>query len=374
MKAVLIRSTDALRGLAPRLAGAPDAPRPFACPEVISAWLGSSAARETPFLFAVFDEADTLAALAPWSLRTSRAGLRTISGVAGKDAWYHDVWYLTPGERAAVNQALADALREHRGEWDVLALQLQVGESHDLLHRLAGLGQVVVKRQRWRQSFVIDFVADYAQFLGGLSSNYRKQLRRAQKKLQEVPHAFTRLEGAAIAEAVAEVCALQAERLREKRDWAPYHAYMKVLHDQALARGEVLAYRLEIGGKTAAMEISIRRGDRLYGTLRSFAPETADYHPGMLLSDWSFADMVAAGIRRIDMGPGENEWKARMHTGQIETVEVQLASSAVGLLALIGAGVAVPWLKEHPTVRGWVEQWRSRQKPRPLPSPSNAVS
>lgn len=72
-------------------------------------------------------------------------------------------------------------------------------------------------------------------------------------------------------------------------------------------RGEV--FGVTLAGKLAAVELFLREGDVLHAWFPAYDPAFAVFSPGHLLTELIVRHGAARGVKRIEFGPGEDEFK-----------------------------------------------------------------
>ncbi len=92
-------------------------------------------------------------------------------------------------------------------------------------------------------------------------------------------------------------------------------AWIRALFDR-LARSDdpdfgLVVATVRFGDRLAAGEIYLRGGDRLHAWIAAYDRELLSYAPGQILTERMLAEASAHGVRRIDFGPSNDEYKSR---------------------------------------------------------------
>ncbi|GII78425.1 hypothetical protein Sru01_34070 [Sphaerisporangium rufum] len=94
------------------------------------------------------------------------------------------------------------------------------------------------------------------------------------------------------------------------------------------------------GDRPVAGHFGLRTATTLAGWFPAYDPEFARYSPGLVHHLAMAERAAAAGIRLIDMGRGDKEYKDKLKTGELWVVE--------GRLARVAPGAGVHWLVRVP--------------------------
>ncbi len=180
-----------------------------------------------------------------------------------------------------------------------------------------------------------------------------KRNRRRTKKLGEMGD--LRFE---MVEPGLQAAALVARAFAFKRDWlAERGLYGRALIDRrteacllALARDTEAASglavsHLAIGGETAAIEIGFRRGGRHYAYMGAFSPAFAKHSPGVLATEFTIRDCLAAGLSEYDPLPPASEYKLAWSNRRVAVRDYGVVLSWTGYAALASAAVIRPAAK-----------------------------
>jgi CelD/BcsL family acetyltransferase involved in cellulose biosynthesis len=87
---------------------------------------------------------------------------------------------------------------------------------------------------------------------------------------------------------------------------------------------------LRAGDKVAAVSLSLLSHGLLHGWFTAYNPELTIYSPGMTLFVRLAEEAQQCGIRKIDLGRGEEHYKWRLASGGIEVAEGSVSRPSVG--------------------------------------------
>lgn len=370
-----VRILDTLEAIAPYRAAWSEAqaPTPFATWETYERWLAHQPRHTHPFVVAVLDEGDQLVALAPWIMQR-RGVLRCLSGIT--DAWYQDPLFLQPERSQEATRLIVGALKRAAWRWDLLDLNVQDSLSAPLLAELPALGRAHVERMDGYQNRLVRFSKDWEAYWKTRSKNCRRKSKRDEEQIASVPHRWYVADASNIPILLAEVFKRHAARWTPtaRKNWTGYYAMYRAIADQALARGDLFVFVLEIEGQPAAFNLSIRYGDSAYGLLMIYDPAFSDYSPGALLTRRLLQYFCEQGLRQVDPGCGDDPWKEALKTDLQRTLQPLVASPASPLANALVAwkGQVRPWLHEYRWLVSMVKAFRTAKRrlvsPRSVPS------
>lgn len=160
----------------------------------------------------------------------------------------------------------------------------------------------------------------------------------------------------------AKASMLVARAFAFKRNWlAERGFYGRALIDRraeaclaALAHGKgpdsgLVVSHLSVGGKSAAIEIGFRRGGRHYAYMGAFSPAFAKHGPGVLATEFTIRDCLAAGLSEYDPLPPVSEYKLAWSNRRVAVRDYGVVLSWSGYAALASAAFIRPaakWLYE----------------------------
>ncbi|MBM3269199.1 MAG: GNAT family N-acetyltransferase [Candidatus Sericytochromatia bacterium] len=354
----LVRDLPTLEALAKGWTSLP-ADHPFATFGFARAWLAHFRESAEPFAIVRTDGTGTLDAVAAWAIVTGPGGTRLLTGVGARDAGLHDPIVRHAKDMPAFAGDIAGALRAARGQWDLLALVLRPAASGPLLASLPRVGWTMAAPVPWEQHAVIEFAAGWDAYWAERSRHFADTRRKA-RKIAQRPHRFYLASPARARDLMPDLFRLHAENLAALGDWRELYLFLATYLPDAVARGDACMPILEIDGKIAAIDLLLRSGPCCYGFLRALDPEFRHLGAGIALTTWALEKLAGDGVRTVDCGAGQHDWKARFATGALATVCVQVPVTPAGLLALDRA-----WLRRYASHR---LSWARRLLARPAAS------
>lgn len=237
-----------------------------------------------------------------------------------------------PEDREAAALALRGALAATRREWDVFLGERLPGNGWS--DRLAGalvaeLGSPVV-RGPWRS---------WDEYLGSRSRNFRQELRRKERRLEERGLQSQRVATAAELEPALDVL-FALHRARWGPEASRWFAGWEVFHRRfaraALDRGWLRLRLLQLDGRPVAAYLGFRFGCGEWFYQLGREP-SADSSVGLVLVANALRDALAEGATDFRLGPGAQAYKLRFATGDPGLQTVGKARGVRGRAALAAA-------------------------------------
>ena len=278
-----------------------------------------------------------LVGAAPLVLERARLGARRLAFMgAGEAAPNHLDLIVAPAHRDAFARAVAGALRDAGGEWDVLELLSLDGDApaaRALLEALGGVGMEPGVALFARCPYAA-LPATYDEYLRGRGAKLRAQLRSKEKKLRQDfgDVAFGRVESAAELDAAFDAFV----RLHQGR-WAArgevgafadpaFVAFHRACAADALRRGTLRLYHLRVAGEYAAALYCYRAGRRLFYYNTGFDERWSKYSVGVLILGHAVERSIADGVTEVDFLQGQEGYKEHWATGARDDVRVRVAA------------------------------------------------
>jgi CelD/BcsL family acetyltransferase involved in cellulose biosynthesis len=236
--------------------------------------------------------------------------------------YFHPVAHA--GEDDHVTEAFAQILAARRDEWrlvifdnvDVAATwpAVLVASSPLALHLSGGPTSVLPYAEIGGGS--------WDDYLAGRSSSFRGQLGRKLRRLQrEHEVRFRRtLDPGELESDIRTFFTLHDRRWTHRGGSSSASERVRAFHKdfatQALARGWLRLWFLEIDGKTAASCYGWRIGSRHSYYLSGFDPEWSQHSVGTLLLAHTIQEAIAEGVAEYDFLLGDEAYKTRFATAQ----------------------------------------------------------
>jgi CelD/BcsL family acetyltransferase involved in cellulose biosynthesis len=228
------------------------------------------------------------------------------------------------GEDDLVTEALAQALGACRDEWR-LALFDNVDVATTWPATLVASSPTALHASRGPTS-VLPYAeiggASWDDYLAGRSLGLRNELRRKLRRLeQEHEVRFRRtLDPGELENDMRTLFALHDRRWVYRGGSSSaserVRAFYKDFATQALARGWLRLWFLEVDGEPAASSYCWRLGSRYSYYLSGFDPEWSQHSVGTLLLAHTIQDAIAEGAAEYDLLLGDEAYKTRFATAQ----------------------------------------------------------
>jgi CelD/BcsL family acetyltransferase involved in cellulose biosynthesis len=282
---------------------------------------GHCAPRQELFVLAVRDSRARTVGIAPWFVQRGRFGRRKICFLGAGDVCSDYLSLLTaPGHELEVARRLAEHLvGDGRGEWDLLELEGVDAEDAPvaaLLKELARLG-CQVRRRRGPNCWRLALPATWDEYVGGLSKSHRKQVRRCESRVLDMPRAslqfatsVSQLEGGwAI---LVDLHQRRRHSLGQPGCFASdrFAAFHYETARAMLEQGRLRLAWLVVDGKPMAAEYHLT-GDGLdYAYQAGVDPERLDDEPGRLITIALIRKAIEDGLTAMDFLRGDEPYKA----------------------------------------------------------------
>jgi CelD/BcsL family acetyltransferase involved in cellulose biosynthesis len=274
-----------------------------------------------------------------------------------------------------VREALAAALVDIAGEWDILELRLVPEDS--VAAGMAGNVRSKVKldceRIPWDSNPFIDLTTSWADFYGQRTRSLKKANNLSANRLRkagaleiewlrdglQTPHRVDTL--------LAEFVALSARSWKSETALTLNNprpgAFIRCLTRHAFEQGWLSTWGLRLDGRLVAMEYQLICGGEVFALRADFDQSLDTISPGSYLSWQLLQRLFASGLKTYWMGHGENPYKARW-TDQGETLyRIEAYSPALrGRLLRMNRKLVRPAARR---VLGTLRRaWRGAEQPR----------
>lgn len=319
----------------------------------------------------VFDDAGSLAGVAPWYLERSAVHGRVLRPLGSGEVCSDYLSVLChPVAEATVVETLVDYLVEqtrgaHRGSlrWDLLDLDNVDAEDRvvtALAHALSDAGCTVHCRPRvncWR----LELPTSWETYVASLSKNLRRDVRRLERELLDTGraklHSAVRLdELTAAMDILVDLHGRRRNMLGEAGcfDSDRFLGFYRDVAPDLLRHGQVQFDWLELDGRPVAAEFQLVGDGVLYFYQAGVDPAAMEHQPGKLINLMILRQAIERGYRAFDFLRGDEPYKARFGARPRPCVEFRIVPQrAVARLRhglwLAGSGMK-HWIQQ--TVRG----------------------
>lgn len=296
--------------------------RPYAAPGWMISWWRHAAPAGARLRTAAAWDADELVGLAPlWAQR--RAGVEWLRPLAGEVA-HRSEPFARPGREAEVAHALAAALAGARPAPHALAFEAVPAGSpwpELLAGAWPGPGRVRREQERSVSAPYVTLTGGYDEWFAGKSSNFRSQVRRARRKLEAEGARFVRIGDLdAVRAALGDFSRLHHARWDPRGGSGALNPQVEAMLATAAAdlapRGRLCIWAVELGGRSISSHLFVEAGDEVVYWLGGHDDEWAAQRPGLLALVAAIEGAFASGATRVDLGPGEQDYKYRLADGE----------------------------------------------------------
>lgn len=284
-----------------------DAGLPYCAPAFLLAWWKHAAPEGAQLRVVVVRDGDRIVGIGPFYAVRGRGGLATWS-LLGTDLASRIEPLAEPGAEAAIAEAAGQAAQlrldglPEDSPWPAL-----LGGLRAFHHRLPPTPAPYVPLEGYD---------DVEAWLGGRSSNFRQQMRRARRKFEKDGGTFRLASTRPEIERDLE----DFERLHAARwDWRGGSDALKpgvtgMLADagaQLASKGRFQLMSLDIDGKVICSQLFLAAGAEVTYWNGGFDDDYANYKPSLIALVEAVRMSIAAGATRFDLGPGAQDYKYR---------------------------------------------------------------
>jgi CelD/BcsL family acetyltransferase involved in cellulose biosynthesis len=297
---------------------------PHCAPGWMLTWWETLAPPRSELRVLAIREGAALVALAPWFVQRgvhARVDVRFLG--AGKSDRVDIL--CRPGREHEVEEPLRRAILAVRPSPDLVAFEaVPIGSSWRT--RLAGGPAGRLRLSAYRNSVIPAPTvslpgtgADPESWLAGRSSNFRSQMRRMRRRLQERGGRLRQIvDPGELGPAVDRLLELHAARWENR---APSHLLVPGVREllvgaaTALGPERLRLWVAEISGELISAQLFIAAGTEVKYWNGGWMEEHADLKPTMLTILAALEDGIARGQRRLDLGAGTHPYKMRFADG-----------------------------------------------------------
>ena len=306
--------------------------QPYCAPGWMIAWWREAAPADARLRVAVATEDGRLVGIAPFYAQRRLRGLEWLRTLASPVS--HRTQPLAEhGREEAAAGALARALAGARPRPAVLAFDGVADDSPwpDLLAAAWPGGAPRLHREQEVPAPVLDLGGgDYESWLAGKSSNFRQQVRRLRRQLES---------GGAVFRRVGEREEIERDlpafaRLHHAR-WDPrggsealgesVEAMLRAATRELAPRGRLWLWSIDVADEPVSSHLFVGAGAEVIYWLGGFDDAWAGQKPGLQALVAAVEDGFARGDRRLDLGPGGQDYKYRLADREETLVFVTLA-------------------------------------------------
>ncbi len=157
---------------------------------------------------------------------------------------------------------------------------------------------------------------DHEQWLGKMSSKFRQESRRRNRRLEDAGGRFFLAGAEDMDRLIDAFVELHGSRWEDRGGSDALVPGLKAMLAEVaaglLANDRLRLYAIEIEERPIAINVLLAAGEGVCGWNSGFDAEWGRYSPSMQLTLFAIADCAGKGARRIDLGPGRMDYKARL--------------------------------------------------------------
>ncbi|HEU4978481.1 MAG TPA: GNAT family N-acetyltransferase [Solirubrobacteraceae bacterium] len=326
---------------------------PFASPGWARAWWEHWAAGARPRIVTVHDEG-VLVGLAPFALR--RVGpVRVLVGIGRHPG---DYWapLALPAAREGVMAAVAHALAERAGEWDLLVAS-GLAPGLPLESALTGAGHRVVHRAP-SPCPAIDLPASFEDYEASLPRSRRGNLRRHLRRLDDGELALRSVrEPHELHEAIGRWRVLRerqwqaaGRRLAAMHRGARFEAFLRDVALALVPAGLAEVREFRVGERVAGVYVDFCDVRAFHWFLGGFDPAFAGMGLGKIAAGEAIRSSIAAGRRSFDFAHGAEAYKYWFGASDRMSTSLLVAGPRTRAHAALGAAALLARLRDRPAV------------------------
>ncbi len=316
---------------------------PFCSPGWAHVWWQHRGEGLDPCLVTVRDQG-RLVGLAPLVIG-QRRGMRRAFGMGSGIGNQWDV-LAVPELRAPVAEAVARRLADERGRWDALVLDRMPPDA--ALRRALASGGLRARERSPLAAPGFPLPDSFEEWLGRLSTNLRKHVRRALRRLDEGEFSLRRAETPeSVRRAVSEWHALRVRWWRERgRNINAEHAdpdFLRFVSDAAVALlpfGLCEVLELCRDDEVVGVTVNLVDAHSFYAWMDGFHPDLARFSPGHLIVAATVRSSIAAGRHYYDLMIGNEDYKYRYGAVDVDLPNL-FVTSTTPRSRLIGVATSV---------------------------------
>jgi len=321
----LVTRIDTPAALAPHLpawdALAVAARRPYCTPAWMLSWWRHAAPADALLRTLVLVEGDELVAIAPFCAR--RTAIGPLYELLGSPVAARIEPLALPGREEEAALAFTRALSKEEPMPAAVRFLFAVrGSPWPELFRRTWPGKVRVIGGEVKRAPSVSLAGrDFDGYMAAREAKFRGKLRRYGRRLEDNGARHRLLDThEEVRRGLADFAELHYGRWEDRGGSGALNPQIeRMLQDvehELLDDGRFRLYAMEIGGRTISAQLFIAAGGEVGYWLGGFDPEWARYGPGNQVVLAAIKDGIERGERRIDLGPGAQEYKLRLADGE----------------------------------------------------------
>jgi CelD/BcsL family acetyltransferase involved in cellulose biosynthesis len=292
---------------------------PLCAPGWMLSWWEQMAPADGELRIVAIHDGAQLVALAPWFVQRGGQGRVDLRFLGAENSDRVDI-LCRAGREREVRAALRAAIRTMRPRPDLIAFEAAPASSR--WPQLLARGDMRLLRYRNSllpaPSVALPEGAPEA-WLEGRSSNFRSQMRRMRRRLEQRDGQVRQIvEPAEVERAIDALLRLHAARWEDRARSGLDRPGMEAMLQQAAATlgpDRLRLWAAEIAGEPISVQLFQAAGGQIKYWNGGWMEEHADVKPTMLTILAALEDGIARGDRRLDLGAGTHPYKMRFADG-----------------------------------------------------------
>jgi CelD/BcsL family acetyltransferase involved in cellulose biosynthesis len=321
----LVTRIDTPAALAPHLSAwdalAVAAGRPYCAPAWMLSWWRHAAPAGALLRTLVLVEGDELVAIGPFYARRTMIG--PLYELLGSSVAGRIEPLALPGREEEAARAFTHALSKEEPLPAAVHFHLAVrGSPWPELFRRSWPGKVRVIGGEAKRAPTVSLAGrDFDAYIAAREAKLRGKLRRHRRRLEEHGARYRLLDThEEVRRGLADFARLHYGRWEDRGGSGALNPRIeRMLEDveqELLDDGRFRLFAIEIDGRTISAQLFIAAGGEVGYWLGGFDPEWARYGPGNQGVLAAVKDGLERGERRVDLGPGAQEYKLRLADGE----------------------------------------------------------
>jgi CelD/BcsL family acetyltransferase involved in cellulose biosynthesis len=295
--------------------------QPYCAPGWMMAWWEHAAPPDAELRVVAVRDGDGLAGVTPFYAERHRGGTLWLRPLGAGTAARLGPLARPGSERAVAGAAAAALAQAHPAPAIVAFEETRDGDGWpEWLARSWPGGPARVHRHPYVRApgLALD-AAGFDDWLARKSSNFRQQLRRARRQLEGRGAQFrVSTDGPALLADLRAFARLHTARWSDRGGSSSLgDGVEEMLADAAgrLPEGRMRVYSIDVDGEPISSQVFVAAGDELSYWNGGFDERFARERPAIQALAFAIEDGFRLGARRIDLGPGEQDYKYRLADG-----------------------------------------------------------
>jgi len=297
------------------------AARPYCAPAWMLSWWRHAAPAGALLRTLVLVEGDELVAIAPFYVRRTMIG--PLYELLGSPVAARIEPLALPGREEEAAMAFAHALSKEEPLPAAVCFHLAVrGSPWPELFRRSWPGKVRVIGGETKRAPTLSLTrGDFDAYMAAREATFRGKLRRYRRRLEEHGARYRLLDThGEVRRGLADFARFHYDRWEDRGGSDALNPRIeRMLEDveqELLEDGRFRLFAIEIDGRTVSAQLFIAAGGEVSYWLGGFDPEWRRYGPGNQAVLAAIKDAIERGERRVDLGPGPQEYKLRLADGE----------------------------------------------------------